>query len=277
MLRLEIYSRATTLLLLVAFSSHFHPSCSFVVSHQTSSITYNSVVYSIRKERKSSGEKDRKSLKESKSSPGYHFFQGDGPYVPSGMSREDYAKLRNDEIEKERRMNYGAWGPRFKRTGAPEGDWMTMPNLWTAGRVNRPFSRSDNDHVETSNSPVRAFFRLFQNYSAALVLVYLLLDCLQIGFCMWKCKEEHMDPRKALAFVLKTILFQKQLFRLTVMKVEIIKLVFSVSVASLVNIALERLNRRYLWSKQRISMTTLASAVALVGLLGLLLQFVTFP
>jgi hypothetical protein len=283
MLKLTICSRTAKLLLMVIYWSSFHPLCCFILSHQSLSKPQISVLYSIRKDCKPNSVNDNKDEKESKNLSGYQFFRGDGPYVPSGMSREDYARIRNNEIEKERRMNYGAWGPRFKRTSVPEGDWMIMPNLWTAGQVNRPSSRSGysfNDKtVETSNGLVAAFFRVlrvFQKHSAALVVVYFLLGCLQIGFSMWKCKEEHMNPVKALLFVLNTKLLQKQVLGLPVMKMEIIKLAFSISVIPFVNIAMERLNRRYLWSKQRMYLTTLAFGVGVVGMWGLLLKFITF-
>ena len=75
---------------------------------------------------------------------GYTFFQSSGQpandskgkkgYVPSGLSREEYAAIRKKEADKEKKMNYGAWGPRFFRTDRPDGDWMVMPNLWTFGQ-----------------------------------------------------------------------------------------------------------------------------------------------
>jgi hypothetical protein len=275
---LEIYAKTATPWLMVLISTYFYPGYSFVMSHQASSKTHLPVIlYSIRKERRTSDVSNSKGGKEPNISPGYQFFQGDGSYVPSGMSREDYTKLRKDEIEKEGRMNYGAWGPRFKRTGIPEGDWMIMPNLWTAGRVDRSSSRSGNNNemVETPSRPIRALFRVFKTYSATWFLVYLLLGCLQIGFCLWKFREEHMNPYAI--FLLEAILLRKQLSRLMMIKVETIKLLLSLSLAPFVNNAVERLNRRFLWSKRRISLTTLVFTVGLVGLWWLLLQLATFP
>ena len=71
-------------------------------------------------------------------------FPGDGPYVPSGMSAEEYKKLKLKESEALKKMNFGAWGPRFKQTDVPDGDWMVMPNLWTSGTItNRPGQTSN--------------------------------------------------------------------------------------------------------------------------------------
>ena len=58
----------------------------------------------------------------------------DTPYVPSGLTREEYEQIKQREADKIRSMNYGAWGPRFQRqSGAPNGDWLVMPQLWTQG------------------------------------------------------------------------------------------------------------------------------------------------
>ena len=57
----------------------------------------------------------------------------DAEYVPSGLTREEYAALRERERREASRMDYGGWGPRFLRGDRPDGDWMVVPSLWTGG------------------------------------------------------------------------------------------------------------------------------------------------
>lgn len=233
-------------------------------------------LYSILRRIRRSSDEDATTKKKGSSNPppGYEFFQGDGSYVPNGMSREDYTKLKQEEIDKEKMKNYGAWGPRFKQTGVPDGDWMVMPNLWTAGRVNRKSSLGNDRKTGNSKRPILAsLLQILRKQSASFILAYLLLDCFQIMFGMWKCKVEHMSPRTAVMFILQTLIFQKQLLQLTVMKLEIGKVAASVVAAPLINRIMERLNRSKLWSKRRIFLITLASALGMAVLWRTGLQF----
>jgi len=55
------------------------------------------------------------------------------PYVPSGLTREEYDRIKEEEELRRQNMEYGAWGPRFRRSDRPDGDWMVLPQLWTVG------------------------------------------------------------------------------------------------------------------------------------------------
>ncbi len=55
-------------------------------------------------------------------------------YVPDGLTLEQYAKIKNDELTKNRSKNFGAWGPRFQIVdGDPDSNWFNLPSLWTGG------------------------------------------------------------------------------------------------------------------------------------------------
>ena len=43
-------------------------------------------------------------------------------------------------------MNFGAWGPRFRRSAAPDGDWFVNPRLWVSGFNTSPNVSSDAIH-----------------------------------------------------------------------------------------------------------------------------------
>jgi hypothetical protein len=59
-------------------------------------------------------------------------------YVPSGLTEDEYRRIKTDEASKFAGLNLGAWGPKLLRSrsgggGPPAGDWMVMPSLWTRG------------------------------------------------------------------------------------------------------------------------------------------------
>jgi hypothetical protein len=215
--------------------------------------------------------------------PGYDFFRADGKsYVPSGISREEYAKLRKGEIEKEMKMNYGAWGPRFKRTSVPDGDWMMMPNLWTAGRVNRPEGRCrSSSEIDDIDGPrlkiaLQKLYRFLQNNATAFILAYTLIHCIEIGFLIWGWKAEHMSPRKVLRIILRSVLFQRKVMETTVVKLAAARLAIAMALTPILNGRLEYLNRRYLWSKKRSLTTVIAASTLLMALWCGVLQFISF-
>lgn len=60
-------------------------------------------------------------------------------YVPDGLTEEEYMKIKSDELAKQQKMNYGAWGPRFApASGDPDNNWFNLPSLWTVGFNSNP-------------------------------------------------------------------------------------------------------------------------------------------
>lgn len=61
-------------------------------------------------------------------------------YVPSGLTLEEYTKIKTKERERLEKMEFGIWGPKFDRMDGPLIDgmtWMFTPKLWT-GEVESP-------------------------------------------------------------------------------------------------------------------------------------------
>jgi hypothetical protein len=81
-----------------------------------------------------------------------------GPYVPSGLTAEEYQELKEKEAEKMRKMDFGAWGPRFKRSDRPDGDWLLQPALWKMG-----FAVNGDPSIATANS----FTEKIKNFKTA--------------------------------------------------------------------------------------------------------------
>lgn len=69
-----------------------------------------------------------------KHSPGAELFPEAGSsYVPSGMTKEEWAKIQKKELQEMKGKDLAAWGPRFAKSERPNDDWMVLPNLWTGG------------------------------------------------------------------------------------------------------------------------------------------------
>ena len=54
-------------------------------------------------------------------------------YIPTGLTEEQYAQIKLADAAK-LQGDLGAWGPRWKKiSGDPQGNWFSMPGLWTGG------------------------------------------------------------------------------------------------------------------------------------------------
>eukprot|EP00956_Cyclotella_meneghiniana_P014677 scaffold22098_cov76-Cyclotella_meneghiniana.AAC.4 len=54
-------------------------------------------------------------------------------YVPTGLTEEQYAQIKLADAAKVQ-GDLGAWGPRWNKiSGDPQGNWFSMPGLWTGG------------------------------------------------------------------------------------------------------------------------------------------------
>jgi len=198
--------------------------------------------------------------------PGSELFPGKGPYVPSGLSIEQYSNLKKEEEDKRKKMNYAAWGPRFKRSDAPDGDWMVMPALWTNGfyaRSQRPAGKmSKKSRVSTFLGETACSLRgIFPAFLLAIILV----ETLATAFVVRRTSDL-MSKQTALTF-----------FRLefgiggfsaaAVMKALALKLSVSVAMIPAMSRLLETIKQRRMWSSKRTIGTTIAvSIVSLVGL-----------
>jgi len=74
-------------------------------------------------------------------------------YVPSGLTRDQYEKIKADELQRKEKMDFGAWGPRFNRSESPPpGDWFTMPQLWTNGSSVRGSELGNSEHSDVNRN-----------------------------------------------------------------------------------------------------------------------------
>ena len=100
-------------------------------------------------------------------------------YVPEGLTQEEYMKIKSDEMAKQQKMNYGAWGPRFKLIdGDPDSNWFNLPSLWTSGFNSNPKGSTSADHLgDASTALVKMILtlrRVLIPYMTLLLSIHLL-------------------------------------------------------------------------------------------------------
>lgn len=109
-------------------------------------------------------------------------FPWNGPYIPDGLSKEEYQRLKQEESERVSRMNYGAWGPRFRRTSTPEGDWMLDRQLWITGQSIG--GKNDRSIIGVATIPSdqtflrRMLYQIQQLHVSRVVVLWVWLDIL---------------------------------------------------------------------------------------------------
>ena len=100
-------------------------------------------------------------------------------YVPDGLTQEEYMKIKSDEMAKQQKMNYGAWGPRFKLIdGDPDSNWFNLPSLWTSGFNSNPKGSTSADYLGDASTAlaklVLTLRRVLIPYMTLLLSIHLL-------------------------------------------------------------------------------------------------------
>ena len=200
---------------------------------------------------------------------GSDLFTGGRPYVPDGLTENEYSKIKQKEIERLKKMNYGAWGPRFKRTGVPDGDWMVMPSLWTNGFNAQPrgAAASRQQRLSVLRAPVLVAARvtaLFRKSLPAFLLSFILIDTFTTAMSLYA--EANLTTHRTLMILLKIPAMKAQnwisdpVTRIRTTQ----KLATILLAAPVMSGVLERLNRRRLWSNRRSLATAAALALSVI-------------
>jgi hypothetical protein len=193
------------------------------------------------------------------------------PYVPSGLNPEQYEKIKQIEAAKLARMNFGAWGPRFKpETQAPNGDWMVQTSLWVQGfqaggasGMASPVSKEDMERFDKQ----QRYLNGLKMALSSLLLGYAVLDILMFSF-------NHVRATSSTKKVVLAILAKQGILQalrqhllssfLIFSKLQLMKVALAGTATPLINQYREIANRRWLWSKRRTFGTPILGAVAFV-------------
>ena len=211
--------------------------------------------------------------------PGSELFPGNGPYIPSGLSQEDYFKIKKDEAERMKRMDFGAWGPRFKRTETPNGDWMVMSSLWTSGFSDRSRVKDTHKNKDTripgeSLSPVAIGTYFMRTNLPGLLLSYIALDTFVTAFKMLQTAADLTVMRITFLILRVPSLNISTINVSLLLKAQLTKWVAVAVLTPFMSKVLETMNRRRLWSNRRTIVTGATMSISSLSLLAVFLHLV---
>lgn len=154
-------------------------------------------------------------------------------YVPDGLTSEQYIRIKQEEIARKASMDYGAWGPRFKRTNTPGGDWMIMPQLWTHGFMALPTVSANNRHE-------------IERHAFKQIVYAFLLAVGAVHSIIWTFASMILRQRTYKVLILSPNL------RFWVVGSTLLSVLLIPTTSRL----LERMNRLFLWSRRRTLVTS---------------------
>lgn len=187
--------------------------------------------------------------------PGSELFpEKKGPYIPSGLSAEEYSKIKKDDSDRVKTLNLGAWGPRFKRSDVPDGDWMVIPSLWTRGFNAQPQGAATGrlpSTYEGSEGRIALAATFLRNWFPALLLSFIFIDTLATAVAM--SRIANLTSRQTLMTILKVPSLKGSLpvHLSSILKAGALKLTAMALVAPVMVNVLDSANRRRLWSNRR--------------------------
>ena len=196
------------------------------------------------------------------------------PYVPDGLTENEYAAIRRREAEEQKSKNFGAFGPRWSRQTRPDGDWMLMRSLWTSGfDSNAPaINGGDGRSIDGNFSGFGRLSRLRQNVPIFFVSY---LIAVAASVCVRLTQSEFTNPclRSALVSASR-IAVNVVSFRTQSLMQKVILPCASLLLIRPVNALIENLNRKLLWSKKRSLGIVLASTLSIVFVCAGALAFI---
>lgn len=191
---------------------------------------------------------------------------GSRPYVPDGLTPEEYSQIKKKEREKMAKMDFGAFGPRFRKDVRPGGDWFLMSSLWTTGFQ---ANASSSDALPPGGPMVR-LWSLIRQYGLSLFLSRMLLEIMFATAAMIRTSSSLTAmPLVAIGESLRFLIarahaglrWKSQCLKLAM------ACAFTVPVHNFVNHA----NRRWLWSPARTFISAVVAAVVSHVVLGMFL------
>ena len=196
------------------------------------------------------------------------------PYVPDGLTDDEYAAIKKREAEQTRNKDFGAFGPRWSRSTRPDGDWMLMRSLWTRGfDSNAPaIDNGDGRNIDGNSSAVGQLSRLlrirqnapifFVSY-AIVVAAITCTACIRLAAQGELMKGTGAGAGASLVLGLR-IAANTASFRTQSIIQRVLLPCASVLLIRPTNGLIEYLNRKLLWSKRRSLGVIAASTLSIV-------------
>ena len=197
------------------------------------------------------------------------------PYVPDGLTDNEYAAIKKREAEQVKNKDFGAFGPRWNRESRPDGDWMLMRSLWTRGfDSNAPsIDNGDGRNIDGNSSAVGQLSRLLRQNAPIFLVSYAIvvaaITCIRLATQSEFIKGTGAGASLVLGLRSALVSASKMAANTASFRTQsIIQRVFlpcaSVLLIRPTNVLIEYLNRKLLWSKRRSLGVIAASALSIV-------------
>ena len=186
-------------------------------------------------------------------------------YVPSGLTPEQYAKIKKEELEQKKKMNFGAWGPRFARSARPDGDWMVVPSLWTGGfdsntqysNRSTSISNANNKNVVFVVNLMNAMKKVLPIYMVLLFVVEMITSSVYKSSLVTTMLSQVIQKDFKNAFV--------SIIGAMTLKCTLAKMLVATLLVKPYSLLIERCNRRLLWSPRRtMTISSITSSTVLI-------------
>lgn len=191
---------------------------------------------------------------------------GTGGYVPSGLTAQEYRKLKQQETSERASKDYGAWGPRFHRSHRPDGDWFLMKSLWTGG-----FDPNNNTHQGASDRLAwrkQQIQRCLIRFLPPFLLAFAAMDCVLSALAIGSAAQ--MTVRQAIPLIV-TVLFRRSSLVTWYGKMMLLKVVASMGGTLPAAKYLEWASQKLQWSRSRVWISTVAAMLGSVMIWSVLL------
>lgn len=186
------------------------------------------------------------------------------PYAPSGMSAAEYAAIKKREADEQKKLNFGAFGPRWSRESRPGGDWMLMQSLWTRGFDSNAPAVNGSGGIGSTNDSRGVFLGRLTRNAPVLFVTYLIalaaFTCVRLAQC-------ELGGASGLSLRSAMVRASKVAMTVASLRAESVVRRVIVPIASLLLFRpfsgiLDALNRKWLWSKRK-SLCVIASSAVL--------------
>mmetsp|Transcript_25275 Transcript_25275/g.31148 ORF Transcript_25275/g.31148 Transcript_25275/m.31148 type:complete len:262 (-) Transcript_25275:68-853(-) len=203
-------------------------------------------------------------------------------YVPDGLTADEYAKIKKAELEKNESMNFAAWGPRFARSGRPDGDWMVMSSLWTGG-FNSNRSQNSDQLGRSTRSVENGSKSIYVGRIVYAVKKYAPLYAFALLFLEMAASTAHfckiIKPQSSFIAVtlhqMKAYGTMKSVSLAVIMRATILKGFLAGLLIKPFDLLIEECNRKLLWSPRK-TMTLSSAVLTLLILLFSMIKACTF-
>ncbi len=204
--------------------------------------------------------------------PGAELFNNGSSYVPSGLTKEQYEEIKRKEQQDTSKKDFASWGPRFRKSEKPSGDWMVVPSLWTGGfevkNPNQSNTASSASNAKQKQQPIElSFLTELMKFLPVYALASLLMEII-FSATFFLHKKEVASVIVTGILKLKRGNDALMISTSLLSKVMASKLIAATFLVKPLNALIESCNKnaKMLWSPRRTMVTAAMGAMAMLSL-----------